>query len=503
MSITLEKPQTIADLSIEQKQSALKHFRKYPLEYVDKILLPMLNIRLEEEQREVLSAIFEYKNVLIYTHHAFGKSLLCAIVALTISNLYNQACVGTTIAPTFRQVQDVLWKEMRAIHEKVNANEQILLGKMNLTRYDINTKCFVVGISPRRGAKGSATPEFIQGTHESVVFVIGDEAGGLDRQIFEQVEGISNTAGDVYKIYIGNPLNINSEFGQMCHTEKGEGYIIIGKPAYASPNMVANGLTSLDAIRTESARLRGLDRKERMEFYKNKHYKIVNKHLLSPGWVMQCFMKWGESPLFFSKAIGEWSQSIDDTLVPLARVNEIMLGTYIDADTKNKIWESEEKGYCHYNGISDISIALDCSGDGADKNSLCVLEGNRQVLSKNFSKTWELNSVDYRGTTLKENGPYIAQWIYNNVFKLYNGRLITFAIDCTGGFGNTVFDALMDKTKYPLDGKFITIRKITFGATAQDDELYHDNIAEMAFTLADDINRTHDTAGQRGQNQDS
>jgi hypothetical protein len=59
-----------------------------------------------------------------------------------------------------------------------------------------------------------------------------------------------------------------------------------------------------------------------------------------------------------------------------------------------------------------------------------------------------------------------------------------FLIDCTGGFGDTIYAALM---KYKLDGKYITIRRIHFAAAAEDKVQYHDLVAQMAWQLKKDI----------------
>ena len=486
MTAVAERVIGFDDLTEQEWINALKYWRSNPMAYVDDMLLPNLKATLTDSQREVLSAIFKYKKVLIPTHHAFGKSFICAIAAITISNLFCNDVKGTTIAPTFRQVQDILWAEMRSIFEKVNNNAErkLLDGKMLMTRYDISAKAFVVGISPRKETKGAKTPEFIQGTHGVVVFVIGDEAGGLESQIYEQIEGITNTGGDSYIIYIGNPLNRNSEFGQMCLTEKGEGFHIIHKKAYDSPNLIANNLTSIAAIRKEADKIRKLERDKRMAYYDNKHYKLPTPYLLSPGWVMKSYIKWGESPLFFSKAIGEWVETTENVLVPLSRAEECMHGTYKD-ENGDTCWLSEESGYAKWDNITTLYSGIDCSGEGADKNVLFTLEGNRQYYHKVFSKTYIKNAVDFTGTKMQEDGYYIAKHYFDNVIAPNPNRKHFCLIDCTGGFGNTIYDALM---KLPLNSAMVKVHKINFASAANDKELYHDIIAEMAFELANQIN---------------
>jgi hypothetical protein len=481
-----EKPNTLADLTLEEKRLAYRHFKKHPMKFIDSIIMPRLGITLEAGQRDVLNDIFEHKKVLVPTHFAFGKSFISALAVLAIMNLNLEECEAHTLAPTFRQVQDILWKEMRDIHTKCNKEEIILDGKMTLTRYDIDTKTFAVGISPRRAAKGAVTPQYLSGSHAAVVIVVGDEAGALDDQIFDQVENITNTPGDVYIIYIGNPLIKTSRFGKMCLTEEGEGYVVNHKKAYEAPNMATNGLTSIEALRTEGAKIRDLPRDERKEYYDNKHYKIVNKHLLSPGWVMKCYIKWGESQLFLSKVIGEWTDRTENTLIPFERAIEIMHGSYIDEEGK-RCWTSEERGYAKWNGIKNLYVGVDCAGQGTDRRVIHVLEGNREFHKKVFTKTYEKSNLDYKGTKLKEDGKYVADYIHSMIIVPNPERLIFIVIDVTGGFGDSVYEHLINKN---LNSKFVKIIRLNFAqkaSTEEKEEIYHDIIAEMAIELSEDI----------------
>lgn len=463
-------------------KNALKTWRTYPMLYVDTVLLARMGVTLEKNQRMVLHEMFRLKRLLIPTHHAFGKSFLCAIFLITILNLYADSCVITTTAPTHRQVADILWVEMRNIFDRAYGPPAVS-GKMNLLRYELSAKAFAVGISPAKPGKGGETKQNIQGKHARVVVVIGDEAGGIDEQIFDDAESLKSAGKIIYSIWIGNPLSSTKRFGQMCLTEKGEGYTVIHMTAYQSPNMIANGFTGLSAIRKEAKKLKDLPKEQRLEFYGDKHYKKPFPFLLSPGWVMECYMKWGESPLFFSRCIGEWSTVSEDCLVPLPRMNELMLGTHIEPDG-SRVWDSELNSYARWNGIKRLCTGIDCSGEGKDKVIITTLEGNRQFHFKKFAKTWEKNDVDYRGTKMKEDGPFIAAYIWETLIKPYPTRKHNILIDCTGGYGDTIYSALM---KYPVQGKFVKIMRVTFGVPADDDELYHDNIAEMAFTLADDL----------------
>ena len=473
MITTTTKP-TASDYDL-----ALKRWREYPDEYITDRLLSRLDIALEPRQMDCLKKIFKHRKVLIPTHFAFGKSFLGALIVITLANLYPLDFVGSTFAPTFRQIEDILWREMHKVFNGVNAKARILQGKMLNTRYEIGDGCLVVGIAPKQAAKGADLPQTVQGKHAEVVLIFIDEMGGMSKQILEQIEFLESSGKLVYVIGIGNPLSPNTPFGQLCLTEAGEDYEILHYKAFDAPNMVANGLTSMDEIRKEADRLRAMKPSDRKEWLKDMHYKKPFPTLLSPGFVMSRYLRWGESALFISRCIGDWAVTSENVLIPLTRANEVMLGSYIDSD-KVKHWASEDSQYAKYNGVRSISAFLDCADEGADTNHLFALQGNREIISKTFAKTYERADVDYRGTRLKEDGPYIAKWIYENLFKANSGELITFGIDCTGGFGNSVYDSIM---KMPLNPAFHKVVKFKFGGEPHDKELYHDNIAEMAWSL--------------------
>jgi hypothetical protein len=474
--MTATKTRAKVDIGLLEK--AMARWRAFPMEYVDDVILKTLGITLEPRQREALEIIFKYKKVLIPTHFSFGKSFICAIVSITLSNLYCDDFRGETYAPTFTQVKDIIWAEMRSIRESLEGHVAVG-GKMTTIRYDFGPDAFMTGRAPKLAAKGAETPQGAQGKHARVVLFIIDEAGGTDKQIIEQIERSAASGKIVYIIGIGNPLTISQWFGQYCTTEKGEGYTVKQFKAYDAPNMIENKLTSLDALRGEAGRLRAMKPEIRKDWLADKYYKKPFPSLLSPGWVMEKYLKFGESGLFFSY-LGEWSQTTTDTLVPIKRVNECMLGSYVD-EKGIKQWTSEDSGYAKWNGIKKIYAGIDASGEGVDKNLLYALEGNRELFHYAFNKTWESSDIDYRGTHLIEDGPYIAKWIYDNLFMAYPGREIDLTIDGTGGFGKTIYDALMS---YPLNEVFITIRLLNFASNASDEEIYHDIVAEMAFNMA-------------------
>lgn len=470
------------EIQADTLKQAILFYRDNPAEYVkDNLSIPDMT----ETQKEVFEAFFKYRKIAVSTHNAFGKSFLASVLALTVMNLYADECKGATIAPTFQQVRDVIWSELHSIFENTRSEKHLMpLGKMGTVRYEIGAKTFLVGRSPKINAGG--TGQSLNGLHAHVIIIIVDEACGVNRQIFEQIERITNTGGIVFILFIGNPLDINSYFGQIFHTKEGEGYYKLSYTAYENPNLIANGLTSMDAITKEGEKIKALPESVRREYYENKHYKIVNHNLLSPGYVMKAFIRWGASPLFLTNVIGEWVATQTNALVTVIRATELMAGTYIN-ENKEKVYIAENEGYCKYNGDTNIYVGIDAAREGDDKIIIYALQGNKEIFKRKFNKTYIHEDSDYKGERLLEDGNYIAGEFITNLVIPYKQHNIRVEVDCGGGYGDTIYDSII---KHPIIKtlNLFKIRRIKFNENADKNDMYTDKASEIICQLADDIN---------------
>ncbi|MCK9185693.1 MAG: hypothetical protein M0Q16_10035, partial [Candidatus Cloacimonetes bacterium] len=85
------------------------------------------------KQIEILEAVRDNKEVAVASCHAAGKSWISARVVLWFTISYYLSRVVTT-APTFDQVRDILWQEIRSAY----ASSKVELGgKLLDTRLDL------------------------------------------------------------------------------------------------------------------------------------------------------------------------------------------------------------------------------------------------------------------------------------------------------------------------------------------------------------------------------
>jgi hypothetical protein len=218
----------------------------------------------------VLNAVRDHRRVAVRACHGVGKTKVAAWVAIWFLYCHRNSKVITT-APTWHQVENLLWREIHAAH----ATSRIPLGgKVLQTQIELGKQWFALGLSTDK-------PERFQGFHAENILLIVDEASGVDQRIFEAAEGFLTSPG-AKLLLIGNPTQLSGEFYNAFRSPL---YHKIHISAFDSPNLKAG--------------------------------KIVRPYLVTPEWVEEKRIKWGEdSPMWYSRVLGEFPEQGDDTLDP-------------------------------------------------------------------------------------------------------------------------------------------------------------------------------------------
>ena len=438
----------------------------------------------EPEQADVFNALFANPRVCVSSCHNFGKTFILANAVHTAINLYAPEVIIITTAPTFRQVKSVLWAEIRKIYTNTNEQGAVLGGDMLLTEYKISDKWFAIGFSPRKSSEGD--PSVFQGLHAKTVIIIFDEATGIPKSLWDSAEGMLTSAGAVFFWAIANPTDPSAEFHAKT---KAFGWKYIKITCFDTPNLKANKIRSLKDIQKEASKIRGMKNdNERLKYLAS--YKVVNPYLLSTRWVIEKYLDWGEaSPLFMSKVIGEFPTITTNTLVPLKRMDEISLGTFLQYDQKDKskppikVWESEIQGYARWNGDRTIYVGIDVAREGNDRTVVFALEGNREFYKKEYAKTY----VDTaKGVKLLENTTYVAGEVKRDIIQANPDRIVKINIDTTGGYGDGIDDALSDDDEL-INNPFVSVFRTNFAETATNEAKYPNRVSEIWLETAKDI----------------
>lgn len=162
--------------------------------------------KLWAKQEEILWAVRKYKRIAVKSCNSAGKTFTAADVALDWL-ITNPESIVVTTAPTFHQVETILWREIRS----ACFSAKIPIGAYpNLTELKFTDDWYAIGIS-------TDNPVNFQGKHSKTgkLLVIGDEASGLPREIVEIIEALLPAC----ILFIGNPLEANSPFSECFQSD--------------------------------------------------------------------------------------------------------------------------------------------------------------------------------------------------------------------------------------------------------------------------------------------
>jgi hypothetical protein len=162
-----------------------------------------------------------------------GKTFWAAAVVLWWFCTRTPAIVITT-APTFKQVKDLLWKEIRRLARRARKR----LGLPFLPkdcRIERAEDDFATGITATDATS-------FQGHHGPSLLFIIDEAVGVDAEFFEAIESMFSPPGHaLFAIY--NPTDVTSqihrEYRQATGSRGGKTWHVVRMAAADHPNVVA------------------------------------------------------------------------------------------------------------------------------------------------------------------------------------------------------------------------------------------------------------------------
>lgn len=380
---------------------------------------------LEDYQKDALIDIKDYNRVVIRACHSVGKTWLLARVALWFYTCFRNSIVIST-APTFKQVDALLWGELRDAFKKAKTP---LGGKLLSTKLTKNDKWYAMGFSPQKtaGTSDEQQGSSFQGFHSDHILIIFDEATGVPPDIWKMAEGLMTSGMTVKFVAIANPTTRACEFFNKFKSGK---YKKLHFSCFNSPNLRANGFNNKYDLKKEVDRLFLLPEDERFKIIDA--YKKPKPHLLSAQWVIDFIMEWGfDHPLVVAKVFGEFPEDSDEVLVTLGNVENAI----------NRDLEFEPNGL--------RCIGVDVARYGSDKSVIIEAIGLKQTGLKAISK---------RSTTE----------VSGHVINMINGDNKTHKtivlVDCTG-IGAGVFDNLVEKQKEDIIPKSVDLIEVHFGAS--------------------------------------
>lgn len=199
-----------ARLVLQEDADPTEPFRKYwddPVEFARK----ELGIEPWPRQADFLRAAAQHKRVACRSGHKVGKSLAVVILALWwVATRPGSRAVIT--APTFPQVKNILWRELRRWYPRIQA--RIRGGRIPLdpsTGIELDGGRQILGIS-------TDAPENLAGLSGPFMMFIVDEGSGFPDDLYEAIHGNraggddSSDTSDAKLVAISNPTQIQGWF---------------------------------------------------------------------------------------------------------------------------------------------------------------------------------------------------------------------------------------------------------------------------------------------------
>ena len=291
------------------------------------------------DQKRVMQAVQDHDRVAVHSGHAVGKTYLAAALVMWFLHSRRPAKVITT-APTWTQVDEVLWSEIRMAHER----SVVDLGSEMPPRAPemrVDGEHFAIGISTDQPAR-------MQGYHSPNQMIIIDEAAGVEQKIWDGVEFIAS-GGKVKILCIGNPESPDGPFFEACCGGSGLWHSI-NLSCLDHPNITGEGDPIPGAV--------------------------------TPDWIEGRELEWGVgSPLFQARVQGLFPEEGTDTLISLK-------------------WVTEATGKSFKAEWTPTVIACDVARFGEDETVLVVLK-NQAVLKLDAWKGRDLMETVGRIQKLK------------------------------------------------------------------------------------------------------
>ena len=314
-------------------QAVKTHFIKQvqdPSFFTEKIL----NKKLWSIQAEILHSVQNNMRTAVRSCHGIGKTFTAAICILWFLYTHKKAIVLST-APTWRQVEKLIWKEIRSAYREavipLGGNLMPKTPELHL----IHDEWYAAGLSTNE-------PDRFQGFHEEHILVIVDEAAGVNLEIYEAIEGILTSSG-ARLLLIGNPTAIGTPFYDAF--VKDIGYKTFHVSAFDTPNFTAYGITPEDIANGT---------------WQEKAKEISYPRLITPQWVADRYKAWGEqSAPYQVRVMGNFPQQGEDTLIPLLWIELAM-----------ERWEETQES-------EPVQLGVDVAAYGSDKTVIAVRKGNK------------------------------------------------------------------------------------------------------------------------------
>lgn len=249
-----------------------------------------LGEELWSKQREIMRSVRDHRKTAVKACHGPGKSRVASrIVAWWMETNPPGSVKVVSTAPTFPQVEAILWSEINDAAAKAKARDQPFHGRVLATQWKIGNQLLAFGRKP-----ADHNVHGFQGIHAPRgVLVVIDEACGVAPQFWTAAQALMSN-DDCRVLALGNPDDPASKFAEMCDDDE---WNVITISAFDTPNFTG------EPVSPEVARA-----------------------LVGHRYVEEIAREYGEeSPTYISKVLGQFPQDSDDGVIRLSSLRACCL----------------------------------------------------------------------------------------------------------------------------------------------------------------------------------
>ncbi len=358
MSPSLEdlSPEERVLLAIKAQAEILRrkneHWRRHP----EAFARDRLNLTLTPDQIMVIESVRDHKRTAVRSGNALGKTFDTSVVVTWFMECFDNAIVYTT-APSFKQVVDLLWKEIRSRREEATPR---LRGTMppKEPRWDVSHKHFAKGVT-------ADSEEGFKGQHAENLLIVIDEAAGVPGFIWTAISTmVKGKNGRV--LAIGNPTTTSGDFYDAFHSKKK-----LWHEVHMSPRNHPNIVSGLQQM--------GLNWNQFLDipFGSETDEEIANLDEVFTGAVTlmdihEAKEEWGiGSPGWKSIVMGEFPPISERTIISMAMV--------MNARNGGANHEKLQTLPRHLPELTGLWAGMDVAGSGrnADRSAIVYMDGRR------------------------------------------------------------------------------------------------------------------------------
>lgn len=385
-----------------KQQSRTVHYAKDPAQWAhDK-----LGVHLWSIQRQIGYSVRDNKRTAVAACHGPGKSMLAAVLSCwwVDTRPLGTAIVMST-APTYAQVNKILWEEMRKLHRIAKERGTPLPGRITQAdEWKLDTG-EIVGFG-RKPADGDH--HAFQGIHrQGGVLVVLDESCGVPDELWTGAEAVTTT-DDCRILAIGNPDDRDTEFGRVfCSPVYEDMWTRISIPASLTPNFTGEKVPPL-----------------------------LNKVLISRQWVVDAEKRWGtDDPRYISKVLAQFPEMGEASLFPPEVIAQAFEGTENQEQPKRV----------------PVQLGVDVARFGTDKTTVVSYVGNVARVEDSWNSSDTVSSA-HRVLAIAEDIKHRLESPY-----------IDIRVDAVG-LGAGVVDTLSARLAL-LQDPWFTVREMHGGAS--------------------------------------